>query len=61
MIPWPKIENEENWRIYFVWLNKLAFLTEGTHTFIFPQRATDSQSKREVLEICNINEKNVIA
>ena len=47
--------------IYFVWLNKLAFLTEGTHTFIFPQRATDSQSKCEVLEICNINEKNVIA
>ena len=28
---------------------------------IFYWSATDSQSKREVLEICNINEKNVIA
>ena len=27
-----KIENEGNWRIYFVWKKKLVFLLEVKHT-----------------------------
>ena len=30
-----KVPNEGNWwRIYFVWLNKLAFLMEGKHNLL---------------------------
>ena len=43
-VTWPKIEKEGNWRIYFVWINKLAFLKEDKHTYL----STFGMNVREV-------------